>query len=288
MAAGLLLPSFVWQEGRAEEPVLPLRLFRNSVFRVTNAAGFLAAMAMFGGTVYLPLFLQLVTGVSPTLSGLLLLPMMIGMTVSSIVTGRLIARTGRYKVWPIVGSLLMTSGMFLLSHMTQQTPAWKAGLFMLPLGTGLGMIMPVLVVAIQNATAQEDLGTATSSNVFFRSMGSAFGVAIFGAIMSSQLAYWIPRLVPHTGLHISASSVAFSPAAVRHLPGPVQSGIIAAFSHSLHTVFLWATPIALLTLPFPLLLKELPLRDDALIQSATISSVGGEAQVEAHATAPSE
>ncbi len=280
LAAGMLLLLFVWRESRAEEPVLPLRLFRNSVFRTTNAAGFLAGMAMFGGTVYLPLFLQLVTGLSPTLSGLLLLPMMVGLTLSSVVTGRLIVRTGRYKIWPIIGSVLTTLGMFLLSLMTQNTPVWEAGLFMLPLGAGIGMIMPVLFVAIQNATSQEDLGTATSSNVFFRSMGSSFGVAIFGAIIASQLAYWIPRLVPHTGLHISGTSVAFSPAAVHHLPGPVQAGIIEAFSHSLHVVFLWATGAAFLILPFALLIKELPLRDDAFIQAATVSAVGGEAQPE--------
>ncbi len=279
-ATGILVVLFVWREGRAEEPVLPLRLFRNSVFNVTNAAGFLAAMAMFGGTVYLPLFLQLVTGLSPTLSGLLLLPLIVGMTITSIATGRIIARTGRYKAWPIIGSLLMPTGMYLLSLMTTHTPVWKAGLYMIPLGAGVGMIMPVMIVAIQNATAQEDLGTATSSNVFFRSMGSAFGVAIFGSIMNIRLAYWLPRLVPKTGVQVSASSVAFSPAAVHRLPGPVQTGIIDAFAHSLHTVFLVATPIALLTLPFALLLKELPLRDDAYIRSATVSAVGGEPQVE--------
>jgi EmrB/QacA subfamily drug resistance transporter len=279
-ATGVLVVLFVWREGRAEEPVLPLRLFHNSTFNLTNAAGFLAGMAMFGGTVYLPLFLQLVTGLSPTVSGLLLLPLVLGMTITSIGTGRLIARTGRYKVWPIIGALLMPTGMFLLSLMTRHTPVWEAGLYMVPLGAGIGMIMPVMIVAIQNATSHEDLGTATSSNVFFRSMGSSFGVAIFGSIMNSRLAYWIPRLVPKTGLHVSAQSVAFSPAAVRRLPGPVQSGIIDAFAHSLHTLFLWATPVAALTLPFALLLKELPLRDEAYIRSATISAVGGEPQVE--------
>ncbi len=271
-----LLIFFVWHERRAEEPVLPLRLFRNPVFRVTNVISFLAGMAMFGATVYMPLFLQLVAGVSPILSGFLMFPMMAGVTISSIVTGRLISRTGRYKLWPIIGSVLMPTGMYLLSTMNEHTPTWKAGLFMFPLGIGVGLIMPVLMVALQNAAEQKDLGAATSSNVFFRSMGSSFGVAIFGAIMTAQLAYWIPRLVPKTALHISGAAVAFSPAAVHHLPGPVQTGIIQAFAHSLHAVFLWATPIALLTLPFVLILKEIPLRDHAYIQSATINAVGGE------------
>jgi EmrB/QacA subfamily drug resistance transporter len=272
----LLLIWFVWHERRAEEPVLPLRLFRNPVIRVTNVISFLSGMAMFGATVYMPLFLQLVAGVSPILSGFLMFPMMAGVTVSSIITGRLISRTGRYKRYPILGAVLMPLGMFLLSTMNEHTPVWKAGLYMFPLGAGVGLIMPVLMVALQNAAEQKDLGAATSSNVFFRSMGSSFGVAIFGAIMTAQLAYWIPKLVPKTALHISGTSVAFSPAAVHHLPGPVQTGIIQAFAHSLHAVFLWATPIALLTLPFVLILKELPLRDHAFIQSATVNAVGGE------------
>jgi EmrB/QacA subfamily drug resistance transporter len=274
-----VLALFVWHESRAAEPILPMRLFRNNTFTVTNCSGFLAGMAMFGGTVYLPLFLQLVTGLSPTLSGLLLLPMMVGMTATSIMTGRLISRTGRYKVWPIAGGILMPTGMLLLSTMDPQTPVWKAGLFMLPLGMGLGLIMPVMIVAIQNAVSQEDMGAATSANVFFRSMGSAFGVAIFGAVMNSRLAYWFPRLVPASA-HVTARAVAFSPVAVHHLPGPVQDGIIAAFANSLHTVFLVAAPIAALTLPFAFALKEVPLRDEAYIKSATFTSVGGEGSVE--------
>ena len=269
LVGAVLVGLFVLQERRAEEPVLPLRLFRNSVFNTTNVAGFLAGMAMFGGTVYMPLFLQLVSGVTPVLSGLLVLPMMLGVTFSSITTGRLITRTGRYKRWPIIGSLLMPTGMFLLSFMTATTPRWQAGLFMMVLGLGMGMIMPVLIVAIQNATRQEDLGTATSSNTFFRSMGSVFGVAVFGTIMNARLKFWFPRLVPNLGhLNLSATSVAFSPTAVHKLPAPVRNGIVLAFAHSLHTVFLWAAPIALLTLPAILLMKELPLRTDAYINAA--------------------
>ena len=265
----VLVVLFLLQERRAAEPILPLRLFRNGVFNCTNTAGFLAGMAMFGGTVYMPLFLQLVSGVSPVLSGLLVLPMMAGVTASSITTGRLITRTGRYKRWPIIGSLLMPSGMFLLSFMTATTPRWQAGLFMMVLGLGMGMIMPVLIVAIQNAVRQEDLGTATSANTFFRSMGMSFGVAVLGSIMNARLKYWFPKLVPNLGhLNLSATSVAFSPTAVHRLPAPVRNGIVTAFSHSLHTVFLWAAPIALLTLPAILLMKELPLRTDAYINAA--------------------
>ncbi len=273
-AAGVLVTLFILREQRAEEPVLPLRLFRNGVFNTTNVIGFLTGMAMFGGTVYLPLFLQLVTGQSPTLSGLLLLPMMASMTITSVYTGRLITRTGRYKVWPILGGVLMPVGMLLLSTMTGSTRWWEAGLFMIPLGAGIGLIMPVMVVAVQNATDWDDLGTATSSNVFFRSMGSAFGVAVLGAIMNARLAYWFPRLVPaNHSSGLSAQSVAYSPAAVHRLPSPLREGIIDAFAHSLHTVFLWAAPIAALILPFALLLRELPLRTDVYIRSARMSAV---------------
>ena len=274
----VLILLFVRQEQRAAEPVLPMRLFRNSVFNSTNVAGFLAGMAMFGGTVFMPLFLQLVTGVSPTASGLLVLPMMAGVTASSISTGRMITRTGRYKIFPIIGSLLMPTGMYLLSFMTATTPRWEAGAFMLVLGLGMGMIMPVLIVAIQNSANQEDLGTATSSNTFFRSMGMSFGVAVFGTIMNTRLKYWFPKLVPNLGhMNVSANSVAYSPSAVHHLPAPVQHGIILAFAHSLHTVFLWAAPIALLTLPAILLMKELPLRTDAYINAAGAAAAATEA-----------
>ena len=276
-AALVVIGLFVWRERRAEEPVLPLRLFRNGVFNSTNVAGFLAGMAMFGGTVYIPLFLQLVTGVSPTLSGVLIFPMMVGVTISSITTGRLISRTGRYKIWPLIGGVLMPIGMFLLSFMTAGTPRWVSGLFMLPLGLGMGMIMPVLVVAVQNAVRQSDLGTATSSSTFFRSMGMSFGVAIFGTIMNARLKYWFPRLVPNLGSHLnlSSTSVAFSPSAVHKLPAPIRDGIIQSFSHSLHTVFLWATPIALLVIPAILFMKELPLRTGAYVNAASSSGEHG-------------
>ena len=269
-ASLVLIGLFVWRERRAEEPVLPLYLFRNGVFNSTNVAGFLAGMAMFGGTVYIPLFLQLVSGVAPALSGILIFPMMVGVTISSITTGRLISRTGRYKLWPIIGGVLMPMGMFLLSFMRADTPSWLSGVFMLPLGLGMGMIMPVLVVAVQNAVSQRDMGTATSSSTFFRSMGMSFGVAIFGTIMNARLKYWFPRLVPNLGhqLNLSSTSVAFSPSAVHKLPAPIRDGIIQSFAHSLHTVFLWATPIALLVVPAILFMKELPLRTGAYINSA--------------------
>jgi hypothetical protein len=168
--------------------------------------------------------------------------------------------------------------MYLLSYMTGTTSRWESGAFMLILGAGMGAIMPVLIVAIQNATEQRDLGTATSANTFFRSMGSSFGVAIFGSIMNARLAYWFPKLVPALNGHrLSAGSVAFSPASIHRLADPaVRNGIIEAFSHSLHSVFLVAAPVAALALPFILAMKELPLRTGAYIKASTSAAVAGE------------
>lgn len=267
----VLLLLFAAQEQRAVEPILPLRLFKNSVFRTTSAAGFLCGMALFGTTVYLPLFLQLVTGAGPTQSGLLLVPQMIGMMGGGILVGRAVTRTGKYKIYPVVGSLILPTGIFLLSRMTTTTPHLMSSLFMLITGTGMGMVMPVTLTAVQNAVPQTDLGVATSSSIFFRSMGASFGVAVFGAIMNARLAYWFPHFVKSTGkLHISVTSVAFSPARVYQLPLALRNGIIQAFAHALHVVFLCAAPVALLTFPVLLTLKQLPLRS-----SAYVSSTGG-------------
>ena len=267
-AAGVtLLFLFFVQERSAPEPILPLRLFKNSVFRVTSAAGFLVAMALFGTSVYLPLFLQLVTGAGPTISGLLLVPQMVGMMGGGIIVGRRIAKTGKYKIYPVVGACLLPLGMLLFSRMTPTTPHLVTSLFLFINGCGMGLIMPVTLTAVQNAVPQEDLGVATSSSVFFRSMGSAFGVALFGAVLNARLRYWFPKFVPQThNLRLSATSLAYSPAAVRRLPLAIQHGVIEAFGHALHVVFLCAIPVGLLVLPIMLLLKQLPLRSAAYIQ----------------------
>jgi len=268
IGAGLtLLVLFYFQERRAAEPILPLRLFKNPVFRVTSAAGFLVAMALFGTSVYLPLFLQLVTGAGPTISGLLLVPQMVGMMGGGVFVGRRIARTGKYKIYPIIGACLLPTGLFLFSRMTPSTPHLVTSMFLFINGCGMGLIMPVTLTAVQNAVAQEDLGVATSSSVFFRSMGSSFGVALFGAVMNARLRYWFPKFVPAThNLRLNPTAVAYSPAAVHRLPPAVQHGVIEAFGHALHVVFLCAIPVGLLVLPIMLLLKQLPLRSNAYIQ----------------------
>ena len=187
-AAIVFLIGWWFSAQRASEPVLPLRLFRNPVFTVCAAISLAAGFAMFGSISYLPLFLQVVHGVSPTLSGVYLLPMVGGLLITSIASGQLIARTGRYKIYPIVGTAVLTVALFLLSRLDEHTSTALMCTYFFLLGIALGLIIQVLVIAVQNAADYADLGTATSGVTFFRSIGGAFGVSIFGAIFSNRLA----------------------------------------------------------------------------------------------------
>jgi len=254
---------FVAQESRAAEPIIPLHLFRNTIFDAASASGFIVGLAMFGSIVYLPLFLQIVHGVSPTMSGLRLLPMMASMLLASVVSGRMISRIGRYKFFPVTGMAVVTLGMFLFSRLNPSTSALRMSLYMVVLGLGLGMVMQVLVLAVQNAVEYRDLGTATSSAIFFRSMGSVFGLAIFGTIFANRLSYWMPRLIPSkAGSHLSHGNLLhMTPAQLRALPPAVHHGLTYAFSNSIHSVFLWAIPFAIAGFLITLLLKEIPLSE---------------------------
>jgi EmrB/QacA subfamily drug resistance transporter len=260
-----MLALFVLQESRAAEPIIPLHLFRNTIFNASSGAGFIVGLAMFGSIVYLPLFLQIVHGVSPTSSGLRLLPMMASMLITSVVSGRTISRIGRYKVFPVVGMAVTTVGMILFSRLNPSTGTLRLSLYMVVLGLGLGMVMQVLVLAVQNAVEYRDLGAATSSAIFFRSMGSVFGLAIFGTIFANRLAYWMPRLVPKQGAaHIAGANLLhMTPAELRRLPPQAHQGLIEAFSHSIHSVFLWAIPFAVAGFLITLLLREIPLQERA-------------------------
>ncbi|MBV8561843.1 MAG: MFS transporter [Actinobacteria bacterium] len=255
---------FAFQERRAAEPIIPPHLFRNRIFDSSAAMGFLVACAMFGAIVYLPLFLQVVHGVTPTSSGLRLLPLMGGLLVASIGSGRAISAIGRYRMFPIVGCAVMTVGMALLSRLQVSTPYWKLAVSMGVLGFGMGLVMPVLVLAVQNAVDPKDMGAATSSTTFFRSIGGSFGVAIFGAIFANRLGYWLPRELPRrAGLHAqqAATLLHSPPAKLRALPPAVHTGLVQAFGNSLHTVFLWAVPFGALAFLASLTLREVPLRE---------------------------
>jgi EmrB/QacA subfamily drug resistance transporter len=259
LAGAALLGTFVWWETRAAEPILPLSLFRSSVFRVANAMGFTIGMAMFGAIVFIPLYLQLVYGASPTSSGLRLLPLMAGLLVAAVASGRAISRIGRYKIFPIVGTAVLVAGMFLLSRLGVGTAPWLASVYMLVVGIGIGLVLQVLVLVVQNDVRPQEIGVATSTATFFRSVGGSFGVAIFGTIFATRLSDQLARL-PTAVTERLGSGVHLDPEQARHLPAAVHADFLQAFAHALHGVFLWG--MALAAVPFLLswLLKEVPLR----------------------------
>ena len=255
----VLLVLFVFAERRAAEPILPLALFKNRTFSVTSAIGFIIGVALFGSVTYLPLYLQIVKGHSPTESGLLLTPMMVGVLITSIGSGNIISRTGRYRPFPIIGTAVAAIAIFLLSRLAVSTPIWLAALYMLVLGLGLGMVMQVLVLAAQNAVPYELLGVATSGSTLFRQIGGSIGVSIFGAIFANQLATELAaRLGP--GVHVPTAA---NPAVVRHLPPSIRQPYIEAFTAALQPVFLAATGFAVAAFLLTWLLREVPLRATA-------------------------
>lgn len=262
VGAGIgLIVAFLVRERHAAEPILPLRLFANRVFSVASAMGFIVGVAMFGAIIFLPVYLQLVNGVSPTVSGLLLIPLVVGLFVASIGSGQIISRVGRYKIFPILGTALMAVGLWLLSHLGVHTSHVMASLYMLVLGVGIGGVMQVLVLATQNAVDYADLGVATSLATFFRSLGGAFGTSIFGAILTSRLTHLLPQLLP-PGTPAKSVQVAFtgSPAALARLSPAAHSGAVTAFVRSLHTVFTVGVPFALAAFVLAWLLPEIQLR----------------------------
>jgi EmrB/QacA subfamily drug resistance transporter len=259
ITGGVCILGFVIVEQRAAEPVLPPQLFRNPVFSLSCAIGFVVGFALFGATTYLPLFLQVVNGASPTSSGLRLLPMILGLLLTSITSGLLISRWGRYKAFPIAGTALMTLGMFLLSRMNEQTSVLVESLSMLVLGLGLGLVMQVLVIAVQNAVDYRNLGTATSGVTFFRSIGGSFGTAIFGAIFSNQLASHLASLASSLPSGVNLSTVE-SVVAIQQLPAAVRAEVVHAYAGSLSTVFLVAVPITAVAFILSWLLPEVRLR----------------------------
>jgi EmrB/QacA subfamily drug resistance transporter len=252
-----------WVSARsAAEPVLPLRLFRNPVFSISAAIALAAGFAMFGSISYLPLFLQVVHGISATLSGVYLLPMVGGLLITSIGSGQLISRTGRYKVFPIVGTAVLCVALFLLSRLDEHTSTAVTSVDFLVLGLALGMIIQVLVIAVQNSADYADLGTATSAATFFRSIGGAFGVSVFGAIFSNRLASELVSALRGVTLPrgLNVASAAADPTLLKRLPAAIRADVQHAYSLALHPVFIYAIPVALIAFALSWFLKEVPLR----------------------------
>jgi EmrB/QacA subfamily drug resistance transporter len=268
IAAIALLVAFVIAERRAEEAVLPPRLFRNNVFAVTCALGFIVGFALFGSVTYLPLFLQVVNGASPTGSGLQLLPLIVGLLLTSIGSGQLISRTGRYKPFPIIGTAIMTVGLVLLSMMTATTSHVEASAYMFVLGLGLGSVMQVLVLAVQNAVDYHDLGVATSGATLSRSIGGSVGVAILGSIFSSRLSTELSKTLPRSAAaRVHKSGLSANPAQLKKLPAPIHTGYVHAFTNALSTVFVVAAVVAGVAFLISWLLEQRPLRDSVSASS---------------------
>jgi EmrB/QacA subfamily drug resistance transporter len=256
----LLLAAFVLAERRASEPVLPPRLLSNRVFVVTGGVGFVVGFALFGAVTYMPLFLQVVKGSSPTGSGLQLVPLMGGLLITSIASGQAITRTGHYKPFPIAGTALMVLGLYLLSTLSPATSRVTIYLFMFVVGLGLGMVMQVLVLAVQNAVEYSDLGVATSGATLFRSIGGSLGTATLGAIFSNRLRTELGSLSSPAGAHVSVGSQV-NPKQIAHLPPVLRSGYVHAFSNSLSSVFLVAAGVGVAAFLLTWFIRELPLRE---------------------------
>jgi EmrB/QacA subfamily drug resistance transporter len=260
IAGVILLASFIAVERRAREAVLPPRLLRNQVFLVTSAVGFVVGFALFGAVTYLPLFLQVVKGASPTGSGLQLLPLMGGLLLTSIGSGQVITRTGRYKVFPIVGTAVMVVGLYLLSTLDSSSSVGMVFAFMFVLGLGLGMVMQVLVLAVQNAVEYSDLGVATSGATLFRSIGGSLGTATLGAIFSNRLSEQLKALLP-AGAAGAGNGGEVNPKQIAGLPPTLHNDYLHAFTSSLSGVFLVASAVALVAFLLSWFIRELALRD---------------------------
>ncbi|MEV3990982.1 MFS transporter [Streptomyces sp. NPDC049837] len=258
----VLLVWFISVERRAAEPVLPLKLFRIRTFTLVSVISFVVGFAMFGAMTYLPTFLQVVRGVTPTMSGVHMLPMVLGMLLTSTGSGQIVSRTGRWKVFPVLGTAITALGLVLLHRMKETSSDAELSLYFFVFGAGLGLVMQVLVLVVQNAVPYEDLGVATSGATFFRSIGASFGVAIFGTIFTNRLTGKLAdalagREVPPGA---GAGQLAADPRAIAGLPPDLRPGVLHAYATSITDVFLYAAPVVALAFVIALLLREDRLR----------------------------
>ncbi|WP_406412144.1 MFS transporter [Streptomyces halstedii] len=260
--AVVLLVAFVATERRAVEPVLPLKLFRIRTFTLVAVISFVIGFAMFGAMTYLPTFLQVVHGITPTLSGVHMLPMVFGLLITSTGSGQIVSRTGHWKVFPITGTALTAVGLLLLSQLSRSSSTSTMSLYFFVFGAGLGLVMQVLVLAVQNAVGYEDLGVATSGATFFRSIGASFGVAVFGTIFTNRLTGKLQAALSGRSLPpgTDAGSLAADPRALGRLPADLRPAVLDAYSNSITDVFLYAVPVVLVAFLFAWFLREDPLR----------------------------
>jgi EmrB/QacA subfamily drug resistance transporter len=279
----LTLIFLIW-EGKAKEPILPLSLFKNHTFSLTSALGFIIGAGMFGAIVMLPLYLQVVKGDTATEAGLKLIPFMLGIVSTSIYSGKAITKHGHYKRFPIIGTVVMTIGILLMSTLGTSTPFWQLSIYAILVGAGLGLSMQTIVIALQNSVDFKDMGVATSSNTFFRSLGSVFGTAIFGTILSNRLGHYL--IVGREELAASNPTAALSfnesdidkitqnTSVISQLPPEAQATALDAFVNSFHVVFIVAAPITALGFLLALFLRETPLRTNKDYAAAREEAAG--------------
>ncbi|CAM5542605.1 MFS transporter [Streptomyces avidinii] len=267
----VLLAVFLFVERKATEPVLPLGLFRIRTFTLCSVISFIVGFAMFGAMVYLPTFLQIVQGVSPTMSGVHMLPMVIGMLISSTASGQIVSRTGRWKVFPIAGTGVTAIGLLLLHQLHRTSSTWEMSIYFFVFGAGLGLVMQVLVLVVQNAVSYADLGVATSGATFFRSIGASFGVAIFGTVFTNQLDDKLAAALAGVTLPAGASiaQLEADPRAISALPAGLQPQVLDAYATAITDVFLYAVPIVLVAFVIAWFLKEDKLRTSVTAPDVT-------------------
>ncbi|MEO3886911.1 MDR family MFS transporter [Nonomuraea sp. B5E05] len=262
----LMLALAVLSERTARDPILPPRLFRNRTFVLTSLASLFVGVAMFGAMIYLPQYLQIVKGLSPTDSGLMTLPMVAALFVSGVISGKVVTRTGRWKLFPVAGLLVVAAGLLLLSRLHVDSSEWLIGFDVAVLGTGLGLSMQMLILAAQNGSEPRDMASTTSGVSFFRSLGGAVGVAAFGAILTNRLKDEMAEMLRAANIVLPGGSDVKlgSPDAIQRLPEPIKHIVLESFTRGLETVFMVGVPIALLGFVATIFLKELPLRGSAM------------------------
>ncbi len=265
--------AFVMVERRAAEPIMPLHLFKDRNFNLTTISGLIIGVAMFGALAYLPTYLQMVTGVNATQAGLLMIPMMAALLLTSIIAGQLVSRTGRYKWLPIVGTAITAVALFLLSTMTPSLPVWVLCAYLAIMGLGLGMCMQILILIVQNSFPLREVGTATASNNYFRQIGASLGSAVVGTLFASRLTSLLADRLPAGG-SASGGTNSFTPDLVRSLPAAVRNVIVGAYNDALTPVFLYMVPIMLIATVLLVFVVEKPLATtldrDALPESVPV------------------
>ena len=252
--------AFIWIEFRAEEPILPMHVFKNRNFSLASSMSFLLGLAMFGAMTFLPLYQQTVQHASPTVSGLLLIPMMLGATTTSLIAGWMTVKTGKYKMLPIIGGGVMTFAMLLLATLGPNTSRFVSAIFFGIFGIGMGFLMQITTLIAQNSVDPKDMGVASSSRSFFQQIGGSIGVSIFGVVFFKALNGSIAGKLP--GLKVNGTG-GLSPTAVQHMPAAIRAVVFGGIAHGLDTVFIWAAPTAAIVFALAWLVKEIPLRGRA-------------------------